>query len=204
MPPGLLLAWQLVMVASFGVLGVLAAQPLLAVVIVVVEDLYVERDRGRPSGCAESGPPHRFAARAERRKKMAKSDLATRLREAFARLNERIDASEDAVLSHQWTGSKVLASELAQALAMLDFLSTRIGTLPASDRAGLEEELSRLRRRWGDAKEAYDVGQTTGGELRAEDEKNSRAALDEVQNGLLKLISEMNARYAGHAPAPTP
>jgi predicted PurR-regulated permease PerM len=47
MPPGLLLAWQLVMVASFGVLGVLAAQPLLAVAIVVVEYAYVERRLGR-------------------------------------------------------------------------------------------------------------------------------------------------------------
>jgi predicted PurR-regulated permease PerM len=47
MPPGLLLTWQLVMVASFGVLGVLAAQPLLAVAIVVVEYLYVERRLGR-------------------------------------------------------------------------------------------------------------------------------------------------------------
>jgi predicted PurR-regulated permease PerM len=47
MPPGLLLTWQLIMVASLGVLGVLAAQPLLAVAIVVVEYAYVERTLGR-------------------------------------------------------------------------------------------------------------------------------------------------------------
>jgi predicted PurR-regulated permease PerM len=35
------------MVASFGVLGVLAAQPLLAVAIVVVEYVYIERRLGR-------------------------------------------------------------------------------------------------------------------------------------------------------------
>ena len=50
MPPALLLAWQLVMAASFGVLGVLAAQPLLAVTMVVVEVLYVEHRLGRAPG----------------------------------------------------------------------------------------------------------------------------------------------------------
>jgi predicted PurR-regulated permease PerM len=47
MPPALLLAWQLVMVASFGVLGVLAAQPLLVVTMVLVEFVYVEHRLGR-------------------------------------------------------------------------------------------------------------------------------------------------------------
>jgi predicted PurR-regulated permease PerM len=47
MPPALLLTWQIVMAASFGVLGVLAAQPLLAVAMVVVEYVYVERRLGR-------------------------------------------------------------------------------------------------------------------------------------------------------------
>ncbi len=46
MPPALLLTWQIVMIASFGVLGVLAAQPLLAVAMVVIEYLYVERKLG--------------------------------------------------------------------------------------------------------------------------------------------------------------
>jgi predicted PurR-regulated permease PerM len=48
LPPGLLLTWQLVMVASFGVLGVLAAQPLLAMAAQLVEYFYIEHRLGRP------------------------------------------------------------------------------------------------------------------------------------------------------------
>ena len=43
MPPALLLTWQLVMVASFGVFGVLAAQPVLVIAVVVLELVCVER-----------------------------------------------------------------------------------------------------------------------------------------------------------------
>jgi predicted PurR-regulated permease PerM len=59
MPPALLLTWQLVMVASFGVLGILAAQPLLAVALVVIEDLYVERTLGRAPSAPSGGGPKR-------------------------------------------------------------------------------------------------------------------------------------------------
>jgi predicted PurR-regulated permease PerM len=47
MPPALLLVWQLIMGGSFGVLGVLAAQPLLAAALVTIEYVYVERVLGR-------------------------------------------------------------------------------------------------------------------------------------------------------------
>ncbi len=49
MPPALLLPWQIVMVASFGVSGILAAQPLLAIAMVVIDYVYVERRLGRRS-----------------------------------------------------------------------------------------------------------------------------------------------------------
>lgn len=53
MPPALLLPWQLVMTASFGVLGLLAAQPLLAVTMTMVEIVYVER-RATPPPAASA------------------------------------------------------------------------------------------------------------------------------------------------------
>ena len=43
MPPALLLTFQIVMVASFGVLGLLAAQPLLAMAMVVVDYVHERR-----------------------------------------------------------------------------------------------------------------------------------------------------------------
>jgi predicted PurR-regulated permease PerM len=55
MPPALLLTWQLVMTASFGVLGLLAAQPLLAVALVMIDFLYVERVLGRVPSAANGG-----------------------------------------------------------------------------------------------------------------------------------------------------
>jgi hypothetical protein len=135
---------------------------------------------------------------------MAIRDVSTRLKEAFDRLNERIDSSEDAMLARVRSGPGVLAGELAQARSMLDVIATRLTAVPADERADLEQELAGLRRRWGDAQQAYDVAKASGGELRAEDEKRSRAALEEVQDGLLQLVSEMNTRFAGHPRAPTP
>jgi len=125
---------------------------------------------------------------------MAIRDVSSRLKEAFVRLNERLDAAEDAVLARQWGGPVALAGELSQARSMLDVIARRLTAIPAGERADPERELARLRKRWGDAQQAYD----------AEDENGSRAALEQVQDGLLQLITDMNTRFAGHPPAPTP
>jgi hypothetical protein len=136
---------------------------------------------------------------------MAIRDVKTRLREAFARWNEHLDAAEDAALAPEHMGPQFLATQLAQARSMLDILGTRIGALPGGERAEFELELEKLRRRWGDAKQSYDASRAAfGGELGARDERNCRMALDDVENGVLALVSEMNTRYAGHPPAPAP
>jgi hypothetical protein len=135
---------------------------------------------------------------------MAIGDVKTRLKEAFARLNEHIDTAEDAVFAGTKSGPAVLGAELAQARSMLDVIATRLSAIPAADRSGLEQKLAQLRRRWSDAQQSFDAGKASGGEVRAEDERKSRKALDEVQDGLLQLVSEMNTRFAGHPPAPGP
>jgi hypothetical protein len=135
---------------------------------------------------------------------MAIRDVSSRLKEAFARLNARIDEFEDAVLAKSRTGPGVLSSELAQARAMLDVLATRLSAVPADQRADLEPELDRLNARWSEAQQSYDKAKATGGEERAAGEKKSREALEAVQDGLLQLVSEMNKRFVGHPPQPTP
>jgi hypothetical protein len=133
---------------------------------------------------------------------MAIGDVKNRLKQAFDRMNEHIDSAEDSALARQWSGPQVLRSELATTRSMLDVVATRLSALPPGEREGFETELDRLRDRLDDAQDAFDTGKKIGRELRPEEEKLSRETLDEVQNGLLQLVSEMNARYGGHPPAP--
>jgi hypothetical protein len=135
---------------------------------------------------------------------MAKQDLLRRLEEAFARLNVGIDAAEDKLLARQTTGPGVLSSELAQARAMLDVCARRLTAVPAGERADLDPELAELRSRWDTAQKAYEAAEGTVGGRRAEYEAQSRGALEEVQDGLLLLVSQMNTRFAGHPPGATP
>jgi hypothetical protein len=135
---------------------------------------------------------------------MADKDLSRRLREAFARLNERIDSAEDKVLTRESTEPAMLASELAQARSMLDVVATRLSAIPAGERADLDRELRQIRRRWDAAHEAYEAAKASTGGVRAAHEQASRAGLDEVQDGLLRFISQMNTRFAGHPPGATP
>jgi hypothetical protein len=129
---------------------------------------------------------------------MARHDV---LKEAFARLNQRLDSFDDALFARATGGLDVLGSELAQAHAMLDIIATRLSAIPASSRAEFEPELAPLRRRWGEAQETYQKAKESGGESRREFQKESRAALDEVQDGLLQIVTRMNQRFAGH-PSP--
>jgi hypothetical protein len=131
---------------------------------------------------------------------MAKQDLLSRLEEAFARLNAGIDAAEDKVLARQWTGPGVLPSELAQTRAMLDVCARRLAAVPADERADFDEQLRQLRSRRDTAQKAYEAAKSSVGGRHAEYEQESRDALDDVKNGLLELISEMNTRFAGHPP----
>ena len=93
-----------------------------------------------------------------------------------------------------------LEAELAQAQAMIDVLTTRISAIPEADRAHFDGELQPLRARWRDARWSYDEAKAKGGEVRRQYERQSRDALGEVQDGLLRLIGEMNRHYAGHPP----
>jgi hypothetical protein len=124
--------------------------------------------------------------------------IRDRLKEAFAKLDGRLDSAEDGALDRQSSSPAVLDAELAQARSMLDVVATRLSALPQAERPELESKLGRLRQRWGDAQQALDAAKATGGERRSEHERDSRAALDEVQDGLLALVSEMNTRFAGH------
>ena len=74
-------------------------------------------------------------------------------------------------------------AELAQARALLDVIATRLSALPANARAPFDAELERLRGRWEEAKESSD-----------------ERVLEQVQDGILQLISGMDARFAGHPP----
>jgi hypothetical protein len=134
---------------------------------------------------------------------MAIHDLQRRLQEAFARLNERIDGAEDAAIAREHSGGASLGAELAQARAMLDVLATRLSAITPGERGDLGTQLSQLRDRFGEAQRSYDAAQATVGARRSEDEQHSRAVLDEVQDGLFRIVSEMNARFAGHPPAPS-
>jgi hypothetical protein len=124
------------------------------------------------------------------------------LKEAFDRLNQQLDSFDDALFKHATGGLDVLGSELAQAHAMLDILATRLSAIPASSRAEFEPQLAPLRRRWGEAQEAYQNAKESGGDSRRQFQQDSRAALDEVQDGLLQMITQMNQRFAGHPPPP--
>jgi hypothetical protein len=131
-----------------------------------------------------------------------KGDVKQRLKEAFARLNERIDSAEESFLDSQSLHSDVLAAELAQARSMLDVIGRRLTAIPSSERADFDRELVGLRARWGEAQQTYDSAMATGGDERARGKERSRAALDDVQDGLLKLTLQMNARFAGHLASP--
>ncbi len=130
---------------------------------------------------------------------MDKGGIAARLHEAFARLNERMDARDERAVSHQWSGLVVLGGELAQARAMLDIIARRLGAIPAAEHADLDPKLGALRARWNDADVAYEEAKNFVGEERRDRERDSRAALDEVQDGLLAMVMEMNRRFAGRA-----
>ncbi len=130
---------------------------------------------------------------------MDKGGISGRLHEAFARLNEHMDSVENRAVSHQWSGLVVLGGELAQARAMIDIIGTRLAAIPAAERADLDPKLGALRARWKDADVAYEEAKELFGDQRAHLERDSRAALDEVQNGLLATVMEMNRRFAGRA-----
>jgi DNA repair exonuclease SbcCD ATPase subunit len=130
--------------------------------------------------------------------------LRNRLREAFERLNERIDSAEDAMIEKSQRSLGALSGELAEVRSMLDVVARRLSALSGDARDELEPKLIRLRNLWKEAHDAYDVGKATGGKLRDEDEKQSRAALDEVESGILPLLAEINDRFAAERPAPTP
>jgi hypothetical protein len=129
---------------------------------------------------------------------MARRDL---LKDAFARWNRRLDSFEDALFARETAGLGELEAELAQARSMLDIIETRLSAIPASERADFEPQLAPLRARWGEAQEEYLAAQAEGGECRREGEKRSRAALEQVQDGLLGLVAQMNERFAGHPPS---
>jgi hypothetical protein len=111
-------------------------------------------------------------------------------------------SEEDDALAPEPGGPQVLAAELAQARSMLDAVTARLAVLPAGERLELERELERIRHRWGDAKESFDAARIAGGELGADDERDSRMALDDVQNGLRALVDEVKTRYARYPPGP--
>jgi len=77
-------------------------------------------------------------------------------------------------------------------------ITTRLDALPAGARTGFD--LEPLRQRWRDARYQYDLAKQSGGEIRKQHEEQSRAALQEVQDGLLDIITRMNERFAGHPP----
>lgn len=130
---------------------------------------------------------------------MDEGGISARLHEAFARLNQHMDSVENRAVSHQWSGLVVLGGELAQARAMIDIIDTRLATIPAALRADLDPKLGALRARWKDADGAYEQAKELVGHERAHRERDSRAALDEVQDGLLAMVMEMNRRFAGRA-----
>jgi hypothetical protein len=74
-------------------------------------------------------------------------------------------------------------AQLSQARAMLDVVFRRISALPPADRAELEPQAIHLRERLAQVEQ-------------------DPHALDEAMDGLANLILQMDARYAGHPPAP--
>lgn len=84
-----------------------------------------------------------------------------------------------------------LASDLAEVQSRLEVVATRLAAFSADERDRLEPRLISLRDRWNEAQFSYNVARATGGKLRDEDEQQCRAALDEVESGLIPLVSEV-------------